>query len=91
MQAGENTAGIKVLLRGFYVSFLGVVLVVGGVVLDIKWFAIGFTKIWGILLCLVGWKRDGLSDFVLVTIKSLLQIQRTSYGGLSPCHLFTVL
>lgn len=33
---------------------------------------IGFTEIWGILLCLVGWKRDRLSNFVLVTIKSLL-------------------
>ena len=42
---------------------------VGGVVRDIKQFAIGFTKFWGILLCLAGWKRDRLSNFVMVTIK----------------------
>lgn len=31
VQVGENTAGIKVFLRRFYVSFLGVMMVVGGV------------------------------------------------------------
>lgn len=34
------------------------VMMVGGGVLDIKHFATGFTKIWEILFCLVGWKRD---------------------------------
>lgn len=53
------------------------------VILGVKQFAIGFTKIWGILFCLVGWKRDRLSRFFLVTIKSLLQIQRISYCGIT--------
>lgn len=53
----------------------------GCVILDVKKFATGFTTILGILLCLVGWKRDRLSSFVLVTVKSLLQIQRISYMG----------
>lgn len=69
VQVGENTAGIKVLLRGFHVSFLGVVMVVEGVVLGIKQFAVGFTKILGILFCLVDSKRFRLFSFVLVTIK----------------------
>ena len=66
-------------------------MVVEGVVLGIKQFAVGFTKIWGILLCLVGWKRDRLSNFVLVTIKSLRQIQRTSYSGLDSPHAISLL
>lgn len=53
------------------------------VILDIKQFAIGFTMIWGILFCLVGCKRDRFSSFVLVTVKSLLQIQRISYSGIT--------
>lgn len=39
--------------------------------------------IWGILFCLVGCKRDRFSSFVLVTVKSLLQIQRISYSGIT--------
>lgn len=55
----------------------------GCVIPDSKQFAIGFTKIWGILFFLVGWKRDRLSSLALVTIKSLLQIQRISYIGIT--------
>lgn len=65
-------------------------MVVGGGVLDIKQFTIGFTKVWGILLCLVGWKRDRLSKFVLVAIKSLLQIQWTSYSGINSPHTISL-
>lgn len=66
-------------------------MVVGGVVPDIKQFTIGFTKVGGILLCLVGRKRDRLSNFVLVAIKSLLQIQRMSYSGINSPHAISLL